>query len=459
MNVVLSLSFVCTVIFTGISLWHFYYRKEIDGFLVISLMYDLVFGILPMIISWQIVFNGSQSVYIKSILDLSDEGILALLYYYLYSVIGFFAMFLGYFGKFKGLNLYINGIKTKKMEYKDSLLFIVTWICLIIGSISLYLWSKAYGSIFVLMRNANRVRSGYGGVINNLAFFKHPAKIVMLCTLMFLTLILKSGQKSSIKTIGNIVGISISGILSYLYLIANDGRLTILIFLMAILWLCIAGKKIKSVSKTIVLGSIVVVMGMVLLIQMDAITNFIRFGTWTSGNNHGKLFSSIIRELGFLVQGGQTSILAAWRGKVKLTIGDDFVTGILAWLPSKFKSAKFKDVWNINTILIYGDLSVLHGQAPCSIITQAFYDLRLIGIITFSILIGRFTKKVDDWKLSNEEIVKFAIKANILEILFRAVPYFSLYDMILGFFPLVIMLVVYKVVDAIAITSKKELSK
>lgn len=448
MTVVFILSVICVFVYSGILLWHFSHKKEIDGFFIVSFMYDVVYGILPALLSWEVLFDGSQSNYVKRILDLSSEGILALLYYYLYALLCFIVVTLAYYGRIKQLQLDDRRPISKKNKYPDSLLPTVAWICLAIGMCSLYLWSKAYGSIFILMQKANSVRSGYGGVTNSFAFFKHPAKVVMLCTMLFLTLILKGNptKKITVRSIRDFVGFILSSICSYLYLIANDGRLTIMIFLLALFWMFFAGKKIKHASRAILVGCVVIALGLLLLLQMDNITRYIRTGVWISENSGEKVTELIIRELGFLPQGGQTSILSAWNGKVGLTAVDDLITGVFAWIPTKFKPSGFDDVWNTNTILIYGDLSVLHGQAPCSIVTQAYYDLRFAGIILFGILLGNFVRKVDDWKPSEDAMVKYAVKANIMEMLFRAVPYFSMFDIVLGFFPLLVVIVIYRAV-------------
>ncbi len=457
MTIVFILSVICVFVYSGILLWHFLHKKEIDGFFVVSFMYDVVYGILPALLSWEVLFDGSQSSYVKRILDLSSEGILALIYYYLYALLCFIAVVLAYYGKIKQDWLDDRRPISKNNKYPDSLLPTVAWICLTIGVCSLYLWSKAYGSIFILMLKANSVRSGYGGVTNNFAFFKHPTKVVMLCTMLFLTLILKGNptKKITVRSISNFVGFILSSICSYLYLIANDGRLTIMIFLLAIFWMFFAGKKIKHALRAILVGCVVVALGLLLLLQMDNITRYIRTGAWISENGGEKVIAPIIRELGFLPQGGQTSILSAWNGKVGLTALDDLITGVFAWIPTKFKPSGFEDVWNTNTILIYGDLSVLHGQSPCSLVTQAYYDLRFAGVVLFGILLGMFIKKIDDWNPNEDAVVQFAIKANIMEMLFRAVPYFSMFDIMLGFFPLAIVIVVYRATTIVKHTIRR----
>lgn len=105
MTVVFILSVICVFVYSGILLWHFSHKKEIDGFFIVSFMYDVVYGILPALLSWEVLFDGSQSNYVKRILDLSSEGILALLYYYLYALLCFIVVTLAYYGRIKQLQL------------------------------------------------------------------------------------------------------------------------------------------------------------------------------------------------------------------------------------------------------------------------------------------------------------------------------------------------------------------
>ena len=101
MTIVFILSVICVLVYSGILLWHFLHNKEIDGFFIVSFMYDVVYGILPALLSWEVLFDGSQSDYVQRILDLSSDGILALIYYYLYALLCFIAVTLAYYGRIK----------------------------------------------------------------------------------------------------------------------------------------------------------------------------------------------------------------------------------------------------------------------------------------------------------------------------------------------------------------------
>ena len=100
-----------------------------------------------------------------------------------------------------------------------------------------------------------------------------------------------------------------------------------------------------------------------------------------------------------------------------------------------------EDVWNINTRLIWGDLSLSHGQYPCSFITQAYYDLRVVGIILYCWGAGKVLRRIDQWSFSDTSLLTMSLKAVIMEFILRGVAYFSFYDIMLGIFPIVIVVI------------------
>lgn len=434
---------VCTLIYTVCTVRELYYKKEITGFFIASAMYDLVFGILPTTIIAQLLWDGDEVRFLQGILDLTSDGFYALIYYYLLAFLGFLILYLSYHSKSNiRLKSLTNQVHEKFRRGNPSRNFLMlSWISLLIGIISLYLWSSAYGSIFNLIIEANAVRSGIGSVTNSLAFFKHPARLVLICNFLFFSYLFKnnSAKKQLFYKICGFIGLLIALSGSILFLFANDGRLTIVLYILAILWLGTAGKKIHHIQRTIVGGIGVICIALFLLNKMDSITYFIRFGDWI--DNGKSIISSMIHELSFLPLGAQTSILAGWNNEVGLTFFDDLITGLFAWFPSSLKPSGYEDVWNINTVLIWGDISLSHGQYPCSFITQAYYDLRVVGIVLYSWGAGKVLKRIDQWSFDGSSLLTMPLKAVIMEFILRGVAYFSFYDVMLSLFPIVIVII------------------
>lgn len=433
----LLLSIGCMLMYTFFFFYEMQRKRRISGFIIAVGMYDLIYGMLPTLIFWQVGTNGSLKSYINMKLDISSIGGLKFCYHYVYALIGFTFMVLMYYSR----PLYKNE-KTKKTRNEINIMSnqameLTAWGSLLVGAVSLFLWSKAYGSIGALILQANRVRSGMGSVKNNLAFFKHPATVLLIVAYMFFEMIIQSPKKS-MKRLLNFFGFAISASLSYLYLMADDGRLTMLLFFLGFAWIYSSKKTINSVPKMCLKLTAILAVAVVFILQLDNITYFLRFNTWPSdqGARQGasNLIYAMLEELIFLPIGGQTSIAAAWSGKVGLTALDDLVTGLFAWLPTRFKPQGFEDVWNINTVLIFGDLSVSHGQYPCSIITQGYYDFRIIGVIVLCSIVGLIIKKFDEIEYNDLTPFQYAISAKMVLIIFRLIPYFSLYDVTLGLF-------------------------
>lgn len=448
---------VSTFTYTLVTLRYFLKIRAVSGFLVCMAMYGIVYGVFPLWLFLRIACEDSSFASVSNVLDLSQEGVLALSYHYVYALFGFVAILLAYYGRIK---------KHGKIERKpendyitiDAETYLTAWSCLIIGSVSMFLWSRAYGSIFTLIQQANQVRSGYGSVHNGLAFFKHPTKVLMLSTYLFFAIHIKieKYRRLTIKKLFNYMGMFCSTALTFFYLMANDGRLTIILFCLGLCWLYFSsGRKIKNPIKTLLLGILLGLVAMGFLLKMDDITYFLRYGVLPVRSENTSALNSIARELVFLPLGGQVSILSAWQGRVTMTIFDDIITGIFAWFPTSLKPRGFEDVWNINTKLIYGEASAFHGQQPCGIITQGYYDMRFIGIIIACVALGIVLRKFDRTEQLRCSAIHYAIEADVLLILIRCVPYFSLYDLILGLFPVIIMILVYKTWNCVWFTIGK----
>lgn len=448
MILLLLLSIICMIVYTFVFFRALQRKRRFSGFVVAVGMYDLVYGMLPTLLLWQICFKGNLASYINRMLDMSSTGILELFYHYIYALIGFAFMVLMYYSKPLYKIVCVGTERNKIKNVNGITMELTAWISLLVGAVSLFLWSKAYGSIGALILQANRVRSGMGSVKNNLAFFKHPATVLLVVAYMFFEMTMQS-EKKSIKKLVNLIGFIISAYLSYLFLMADDGRLTMLLFFMGFAWIQSSKKIIKSVPRMCLKLMVILAVAVVFILQLDNITYFIRFNIWPSEQTTNNLMYSMVKELIYLPIGGQTSINAVWNGKISLTAVDDLITGLFTWFPTQFKPQGFNDVWNINTFLIYGNLDRrLHGQVPCGIITQGYYDLRIAGVIILCSFAGVIIKKFDELEYSDLTPLQYAIRAKLVLAIFRAIPYCSLYDITLGFFSVFEIVVIDCIVNS-----------
>lgn len=433
--------FISTIVYSIIIYKYFVKTKKIDTLVVALCMFDIVYGIFPLLLLFQWYNNIEIFRFVNHFALFDEESVIYILYHYIYALIGFVMILVGFFSTKKtSRSIILKNINVTRTQY-------IAWVSLIIGIVSLVLWSKAYGSIFDLILEANAVRSGMGSVSNSLAFFKRPASLLLVTSYLFLSMLLKCKMSGLLIKFLTFFGLIISVVCSVLYLLANDGRLTTVMFLFGFLYLYMLNKKIKH-PRTVLL-SLPFVGGIFfcLLSYMDSITYFIRFGIWQTELPGESIVNKLVYELFFLPLSGLKSMYYNWDITQSYTLGDDLVTGLFAWVPYNLKPDGFSDVWNINTIQIFGDLNILHGQYPCTLISQCVYDLGLLGVMLICYLFGKGLRLVECFHDNNSSPLTMAVYANFILIIMRAVPYFSFYDIMMGLFTIFLLFIIKKCVE------------
>lgn len=440
---------ILTIFYIVFLLNRLIYYRRLDCFTMVIAIFIICYAIHPLFM--YILKDVQNYSFIQSRINFDTDGILNLLYSTFLTIIGFISLLIGYSGRTlssKGL-LSTDDLEAIKMnhdkiewQYNVRNTILTAWICLAIGCVSLFLWAHAYGSIWNLIVIANKVRSSAGGVSNSLAFFKRPAAIVQVCALIFFATFIKE-TAFNLRKISALVGFILASGATYLYLLANDGRLTIVLFLIGLIWIAIGQREIKHIGRYMILLILIFITGFILLANMDNITSFLRYGNWNS-ESKTNILSSFLSELSFITVGNQTAILNRFNGKVGFTIIDDIMTGVCAWLPSSLKIGSFQDVWNINTNLYYGNSSIPHGQSPCGFIAQGYYDLGIVGVILIGFLIGYMVKKFQYiWLSAKLNVFWLGISGALIASFIRLIPYCSMYDFILGLFPIAVTVGVY----------------
>lgn len=427
---------ISTIVYSTVIYKYFIKIKRIDTLVVALGMFDIVYGIFPLLLLLQWHNSIEISRFVNSFALFDETCVIYLLYHYIYAFIGFIMILIGFFSTKKTSA----SILTKDINSRE--LKSIAWISLIIGIISLILWAKAYGTIFDLILQANAVRSGMGSVSNAMAFFKRPASLLLLTSYLFFSMLFKCKMSGLITKFLTFSGLLISVVCSVLYLLANDGRLTTVLFLSGFFYLYIFNKRIRY-PKVFLFGlPCVGVASFYLLSYMDSITYFLRFGIWQSELAGESIINKLLHELFFLPLSGQKSMYYNWDNTRSYTLGDDLVTGLFAWFPYSLKPDGFSDVWNINTIQIFGDLNILHGQYPCTLISQCVYDLGLLCVIFICYLFGKSLRLIENFYCKNNYPLAMAIYANFVLIIMRAIPYFSFYDIMMGLFTIFLLLVI-----------------
>lgn len=192
------------------------------------------------------------------------------LYYYIYAllmiliVIVFFNVF--YSVKYKAKVEKSHEIVLQDKFYK--IIIIITYIFFIIGTISLIIFFKSFGSIKNALNYAEYFRSfsnDLSNMIGTNSIFIISAKVITVVPFLSLLII---NDKKNIKNKENIVFIKsifvISNILSILYFLFNAGRAPIIVFALCYLYMFLK----KRIKKT---WTIIIFLGIILLPILDVL--------------------------------------------------------------------------------------------------------------------------------------------------------------------------------------------
>lgn len=431
--------FILTTIILCDIVYILYKHKYIGTYIFGKVIYLFVYSIIPLIIHTK--YSKYGTLYPMNIyLDYSNSGIDALYISCLLSFIGYIFLTIGYLDNHKvkfGNNIaYIGNMRNNN----ENILRYSVIITSIIGVISLFIWSKAYGGVNQLILNANAVRGGFSKIYNPFAFFKRFASILLLSSYGFFVLIVLSDKKKLIDILFWILTLA----LSFKFLLASDGRMTAGFYFIGYLVIFLQRKsriinqklKFKDIIKLIIFLAITVF----IIMKMDDLTYYIRNGVRYSqtSNDESSLINGFIHELSFVERSSQVAILNS--KKIGLQLLDDIGYGLTAWIPSRLFSNSFTRLWSVNTELA----NVVSGEMPCGIVTQGYYDLRVPGVIIFTFLYGKIIKKVDSLNINT--MYGLTLYTSIFYPIVRVVSYGMLYDIILGLFSIFIFVVIYFIV-------------
>lgn len=322
----------------------------------------------------------------------------------------------------------------RSVYYNDkSLIGKTTIVCLLIGGISLALWSNAYGGIFSLILQASRVRSGFSDVNNHFAFFKHSARILLISSYASLVLIKYKYKRSLYFPI-----FLISTFLSILFLLANDGRMTTMFFFITLFFISIKMYD-KSISFKLILSyTLLGFFAIWFLFNYDTVLFFL-LGKTEDSISSNNLIERILQEFSFTIISGQKTIEYVFSNQYNSLFFNDFWSGLFAWLPVSLKPIVVQSVWDCNTQLV---TSNFYGQWPCDFVTTALYDFHILGPLLFSLFYS-WLFKVIETKFSISSVFQAVLYYSLIYTAIRVPLYCGLYDLVLGFFALFIFIALF----------------
>ena len=364
-------------------------RNELRIFDLVRLMYSFVYGVIPFVLYWR-ESNGERNLYFY---DYGLSGLTRIYIMWFLSIAVYGLVNLAYYSVRKNSGSDISNISDEPIDVEvfGRKLFICGVISLIIGFITLFLWTSAYGSLGAFIRNAARIRSSRGIIFNRFAFVKQFVRILPLAFYSLLSAFFYVRPKG-IKRIGYIVLLVLSIVGNYYYFMASDSRITIIFIGLAILSISIRHRKRKNISRYLIFAAVI---GFILLqatMLADSFTHYVRFGEWKSVNEG--FINNFTKEFRFIVSSDMKSIKAWLSGDLKIQIGNDLITSLTSWIPDRFVPFEVPDtLWKYNTKM-YGTYT--GATSPSSLVSTCIYEFGLIGVLIyplfFGLLIG-FTEK------------------------------------------------------------------
>lgn len=393
-------------------------------------MYGIAYAFLPMLFYM-------DKYPVEYGLDMSSNGLLYLWIWQILAVLGYVVLQIVYYSGIKIGNVvfvqkYNTSSSLKALQY-------ALIVCLIIGLLSLFLWTKAFGGITEFILVANVVRSGRAEIDNPLAFFKRPAFLVLFSSYLSLYLIKHSYNRKL-----NLALFVISFIASVLYLLANDGRMPMAFYFLIISFIVLGLFSVgrftsKKLLRVFMLGSI----AFLFILQLDSITKWIRVGEYEK-TEHG-FTESTKTEFAYILRAGQSSVSDCLHEGSPLLFKEDVIGGLMAWLPNRMKPYDFVNIWDYNTDRILRYYST-GGQQPTDLVSTSLYDLDFLGIIVLALLWGVIIRKIDLSHLRGNTPFGEVVYYSLLYTFIRIPIYSSLYYNVLSLFYLLVAYLVWKLI-------------
>lgn len=424
---------------------HSIYLINIFGY-----MYGVTYGLLPACVLLLYTFGGVNISHAYYLLDYSNLGLIKIFVWMLFAFFGYQVVQFSYkvvlsrrFKRAKESVIIESKTHDRQEVRRDSKrifskLQMTMMICFVISTISLLLWTRAYGGIIKLIMIADKVRDGDSPVQNSIAFFARPAKMILISCYMSLVLV-----KNKYNRVANLVFFLASFALSILMLLAQDGRLGMAFFFATIVLLMQDYLKAGSFS----LGKIckiflLCIIALVGILNMDSFTFYIRNGYWENTVSNAILVKKFFLEFTYIFTGAQHSLTTLFEGECPYLIIHDILAGAFAWVPSSLRPDGIINVWNYNTELstIGG---TIYGQLPCDFITTSIYALGIFGPLVFGVFWGCVIKCLDCWHLRARNAASDIFYCAIAMRIFRIVDYCLLYDFILGSFSIVLAALIW----------------
>lgn len=337
-----------------------------------ELYFFLVYGLTPIIslVSFQNPDNVHEFYFTMEPKYYYFLFAITVLFYAVYKFSAFF------FEHRKSTNRLTTDKKTKWIDVSSNRFFFVTLILSLIGLISLFLWSKAFGFPWDVIKYANAIRSGRSPIQNNLTFFK-PFCSFMIIAFYNNVIMLK---KTKFK-IMNIMLLVINLTFSIIFLLGNDSRMFILVFFLCLI-LYFKNKNVRLSLKTFFVYLSIAGLAIFVLGELDNFTYYLRNNSVRETDNNA--IESGLSEFAFTYRNG-VNVLYFYDNDMlpEMHEAKDLKNIVTAWLPERFKLGR-EYLGDLNTSYYYNAT----GGIPTDIITASIYKFHLLGLVLMPVFVA-----------------------------------------------------------------------
>lgn len=368
-----------------IILYVYYYirrqRTNIQSIIFVDLFYSVIYGFAPGLICFYAYNHGSKGN-AMSYIDFSKQGIKYIGLFLICSIVVFGGIQFGYKFKVKQKSSIKNYISPRGIRISAFLLAVIGWC-------SLLLWTRVYGGPIGILPYANALRAGRDiGIYNPLSFFMKLCPFMQLAAYMFFSQYLNQNKRS------DLFFFLISGIGSFLYILANSSRMHFVLFFV-ILFLLYASHHTVT-KKTYVWFAVVSILGVSIMHVGENLMSFFQTNTSVTSGITFNIVEILREEFFFPMASFQTALSSINNGKVGVRFFVDIVNALFSWLPSRVKPSGLKTLEYVNTVLHSG--TTLYGGLPTDFVTTCIYELNIVGLliqpIVFGYLVKLFEKRV-----------------------------------------------------------------
>lgn len=259
------------------------------------------------------------------------------------------------------------------------------WVMLVISFISYYLYAMAYGGFSGLLSYTIAIRSGTMNIYNRFSFLEKAGQFSAISTYVFFALnIDKNIAKRSKRSVFS--GLIMSALFSLFFLYSRGGRGSMMFFVLTMILITVYNNSDKLSMFFRKIGKRLIFLPIAFVI-MDRL--------W-SRTGESSLFSLLVSSISYPFA---AFIVNFQNGAYRFF--KDFIQGPFYFLPSSIWSSRlnFTTANNETTYLISGAYkgdaiggNIVSGTTPNDILTFAYIQADIIGVIIVGFLLGVFLR-------------------------------------------------------------------